>query len=99
MRRAELLGELELVGHDVDRDDRPGPLQHRAEQRREADAAETEDGDALTGLDPGALTAAPTPVRTAHPNSAASSNGSSGSTLIADASETTMWSEKAETPR
>ena len=51
--RAELLGELELLGHDVDGDDRPGLLQDGAEQRREADAAEAEDGDALPGLDPG----------------------------------------------
>ena len=76
------------------------PCEHRAEQRGEADAAEAEDRDALARLrSAAALTTAPTPVSTAQPNSAAISNGSSGSTFTAERSETTMWSAKAETPR
>ena len=83
-------------GDDVDGDDRPGAGQTRAEQRREADAAEAEDGDAVVRARPCALlTAAPTPVSTAQPNSAAISKGSSGSTLTAECAETTTWSAKA----
>ena len=47
--RAELAGELELLGDRVDADDRAGAREHGADQGREADAAEPEDGDALAG--------------------------------------------------
>ena len=45
------------------------------------------------------LTTAPTPVSTAQPNSAASSNGSSGSILTSERRDTTAYSANAEQPR
>jgi hypothetical protein len=45
---AQLAGQLELALVDVDGDDAAGLGQARADDRREADAAQPEDGDALT---------------------------------------------------
>src|SRR4051812_2156751 len=45
------------------------------------------------------LITAPTPVSTAQPNSAASSSGSSGSTLTSERRDTVAYSAKPETPR
>jgi hypothetical protein len=42
---------------------------------------------------------APTPVKTAQPNSAASSNGNSGSIFTSDRRDTTAYSANAEQPR
>src|SRR5881628_1939295 len=51
VRGAETPRQLELRGHDVDRDDPGRPGQHAALHAGEPDAAEAEDGDRGAGLD------------------------------------------------
>ena len=69
--RPQLAGQVELVGHDVDRDDLGGARMTAPEHGGEADPAEPEHRDPVAGSDAAALTTAPTPVSTAQPNSAA----------------------------
>src|SRR5881409_2640646 len=51
VRGTETARQLELRGHDVDRDDLGRPRQHAALHAGEPDAAEAEDGDRGAGLD------------------------------------------------
>ena len=75
-------------------------LEHApGEQRRQADAAEADDGKRRACDIAAVLTTAPTPVITAQPNSAASANGRSGSTRTSERRETVVNSANPETPR